>query len=137
LFLVSIPHDATKWRFADKMEDLPADRPRASEEDPMHPYLLKSQETARASDRLDVADSAQKRMLVISAARAIHRMHAELGIDIPQNELRRGHIVYDLAELATLIDDSVPDHVVASGLKEAAEVMASLCHLMTENAAAE
>ncbi len=103
----------------------------------MHPYLLQSQETARASDRLEVVDASQKRMLVISAARAIHRMHAELGIDLAQSELRRGHIVYDLAELATLIDDGVPDHVVASGLKEAAEVMANLCHLMTENAAAE
>ena len=103
----------------------------------MHPYLLQSQETVRASDRLEVADSAQKRMLVISAARAIHRMHSELGIDLAESELRRGHIVYDLAELATLIDDGVPDHVVACGLKEAAEVMASLCHLMMENVAAE
>ncbi|MBO9194434.1 hypothetical protein J5277_09975 [Rhizobium sp. 16-449-1b] len=119
------------------MEDLPADRSMTSKEDVMHPYLLQSLETAQASDRLDVTDSAQKRMLVITAARAILRMHAELGIDLAQNELRRGHIVYDLAELATLIDDGVPDHVVASGLKEAAEVMASLCHLLTENAAAE
>ncbi|MFS2150574.1 hypothetical protein [Rhizobium sp. Rhizsp42] len=103
----------------------------------MHPYLLQSQETARASDRLDVVDIAQKRMLVISAARAIHRMHVELGIGLAQNELGRGHIVYDLAELATLIDDGVSDHVVASGLKEAAEVMAKLCHLLTEDAAAE
>ena len=103
----------------------------------MHPYLLKSQETARASDRLDVADSAQKRMLVISAARAIHRMHSELGIDLAESELRRGHIVYDLAELAMLIDDGVPDHVLALGLKEAAEVMANLCCLLTEDAGAD
>ncbi|MBB3966350.1 hypothetical protein [Rhizobium metallidurans] len=103
----------------------------------MHPYLLQSLETAQASDRLDVVDAARKRALVISAARAIHRMHSELGIDLAESELRRGHIVYDLAELATLIDDGVPDHVVASGLKEAAEVMASLCYLMMENSAAE
>ncbi len=103
----------------------------------MHSYLLQSQETARASDRLEVVDIAQKRMLVISAARTIHRIHAELGIDLAENELRRGHIVYDLAELATLIDDGVPDHVLALGLKEAAEVMANLCCLLTEDASAD
>lgn len=119
------------------MEDPLANRSRAGGEDVMHPYLLQSLETAQASDRLDVVDAARKRALVISAARAIHRMHSELGIDLAESELRRGHIVYDLAELATLIDDGVPDHVVASGLKEAAEVMASLCYLMMENSAAE
>jgi len=135
--LVNIPHDATLWRFVGMMEDLPADRFAAGEEDFMHPYLMQSRETAQASDRLEVVDAAQKRALVITAARAIHRMHSELGIDLAESELRRGHIVYDLAELAMLIDDGVPDHVLALGLKEAAEVMANLCCLLTEDAGAD
>ncbi len=100
----------------------------------MQSYLMQSLETFQASDTLQSIDIEQKRALIISAAKAIHQMHLELGVPlVAANDPQRGNIVYDLAELATLLDDGVPDHIVASGLREAGTVMMTLCDLLTEN----
>lgn len=97
----------------------------------MHSYLMQSVEVFQASDALQGVDLDRKRALIISAARAIHRMHLELGTPLlPANDPQPGNIVYDLAELATLLDEGVPDHVVSAGLREAGTIMMKLCELL-------
>jgi hypothetical protein len=92
---------------------------------------MQSLETFQASDTLQSIDIEQKRALIISAAKAIHQMHLELGFPlVAANDPQRGNIVYDLA---TLLDDGVHDHIVALGLREAGTVMMTLCDLLTEN----
>lgn len=102
----------------------------------MQSYLVQSVEMFEASQTVENIDIAQRRALIISAARAIHRMHLELNASLmPVEEPESGNIVYDLAELATLLDDGVPDQIVASGLREAGSVMMKLCALLTASGA--
>jgi hypothetical protein len=97
----------------------------------MNSYMAQSQEALRASDMLETIDLERKRALIISAARAIHEMHGQLGaLTTAENAPKPGNIVYDLAELATLLDHGVPDQVVALGLREAGTIMAKLCQLL-------
>jgi hypothetical protein len=98
----------------------------------MHSYAMQSVETLQALDSLQSIDTEQKRALIISAARAIHHMHLELGASLmPLDDPEPGNIVYDLAELATLLDDGVPDDIVASGLREAGTIMMKLSELLS------
>jgi hypothetical protein len=100
-------------------------------EEIMHSYLMQSVEVFLASDALQGIDLERKRELIISAASVIHRMHRELGTPlVPANDPQPGNIVYDLAELATLLDEGVPDDVVSAGLREAGAIMMKLCELL-------
>jgi hypothetical protein len=100
----------------------------------MHPYLTQSLETLRALDALQTIGTDEKRSLIISAARTIHQLHQQLDLSImPADDPQPGNIVYDLAELATLLDQGVPDQIVASGLREAATIIARLCDILTSS----